>query len=218
MCLSIIDKYIKRPNYLSNISFIEFVANYDTINLRNKKKKSHIIFYVHYNEHQNPKNYYGSRKNIIPFFEHILKGDHSTWNATYNMHEIQTYSYQILWKFLCNYHYKFLSSSISSWCKSFQNIANNIDSLAPNFWMEKIKCYELKQVMLQSDEQFINILNWFQIATQLQLDVNNIINQCFCTPSKDPKLSYLFYMNGTKKKHNESTFLWGEGDVFILHA
>jgi hypothetical protein len=38
---------------------------------------------------------------------------------------------------------------------------NNIDSLAPNFWMEKIKCYELKQVMYQSDEQFINIFNQF---------------------------------------------------------
>ncbi len=29
---------------------------------------------------------------------------------------------------------------------------NNIDSLAPNFWMEKIKCYELEQIMRQSDE------------------------------------------------------------------
>jgi hypothetical protein len=28
---------------------------------------------------------------------------------------------------------------------------NNIDSLAPN-WMEKNKCYELKQVMRQSNE------------------------------------------------------------------
>ncbi len=36
---------------------------------------------------------------------------------------------------------------------------NNIDSLTPNVKMEKIKCYELKQVMHQSDEQFINILN-----------------------------------------------------------
>jgi len=35
---------------------------------------------------------------------------------------------------------------------------NNIDNLTPNFWMEKIKCYELKQIMHQSDEQFINIL------------------------------------------------------------
>jgi hypothetical protein len=34
---------------------------------------------------------------------------------------------------------------------------NNIHSLTPNFWMKKIKCYELKQVMHQSDEQFINI-------------------------------------------------------------
>jgi hypothetical protein len=36
---------------------------------------------------------------------------------------------------------------------------NNIDSLMPNFWMEKIKCCDLKQIMHQSDEQFINILN-----------------------------------------------------------
>jgi hypothetical protein len=49
----------------------------------------------------------------------------------------------------------------------FKTNANNIDSLTPNFWMKKIKCYELKQVMLQSDEQSIIILNQFQIATQL---------------------------------------------------
>jgi hypothetical protein len=29
---------------------------------------------------------------------------------------------------------------------------NNIDSLTPTFWMEEIKCYELKQVMCQIDE------------------------------------------------------------------
>jgi hypothetical protein len=40
----------------------------------------------------------------------------------------------------------------------FKINANNIDSLTPNFWMAKIKCYELKQVR-QNDEQFINILN-----------------------------------------------------------
>jgi hypothetical protein len=39
MCLSIIVKYIKRPNYLFNISFIEFFANYDIINRRKKREK-----------------------------------------------------------------------------------------------------------------------------------------------------------------------------------
>jgi hypothetical protein len=48
---------------------------------------------------------------------------------------------------------------------AFKINANNLDSLVPNFWMEKNKCYELKQIMCQSDEQFINILNQFQIAT-----------------------------------------------------
>jgi hypothetical protein len=73
--------------------------------------------------------------------------------------------------------------------------------------MEKIKCYELKQVMHQSDEQFINILNRFRIATRLQLDVDTINNQCFRTSSNDPKFPYLFYMNEAKQKHDELTFL-----------
>jgi hypothetical protein len=33
--------------------------------------------------------------------------------------------------------------------------------------MEKKKGYELKQIMHQNDEQFINIWNRFQIVTQL---------------------------------------------------
>jgi hypothetical protein len=92
MCPSIIDKYIKRPNYLSNISFIEFVANYDIVNIRGKKTNFHIIRYVHYNEHRDLENYYKEQLILfIPFFdnEHTFKGDHSTWNAAYNMHEIQ---------------------------------------------------------------------------------------------------------------------------------
>ncbi len=47
---------------------------------------------MHYSEHQDPKNYYNLLLLLLfPFFdnEHTLKGDHSTWNAAYNMHEIQ---------------------------------------------------------------------------------------------------------------------------------
>jgi hypothetical protein len=93
MCSSIIDKYIKKPNYLSNISLIEFVANYDIVNLREKRKKSHIIHYVRYNEHQDPKKYYREQLLLfIPFFdnEHILKGDHSTWSVAYNMQKYKS--------------------------------------------------------------------------------------------------------------------------------
>jgi len=60
--------------------------------LGKKEKKSHIICYVHDNEHQDLENYY--RKLLLLFIhffdiEHTFKGDHSTWNAAYNMHEIQ---------------------------------------------------------------------------------------------------------------------------------
>ncbi len=42
MCPLIINKYIKRPNYLFNIPFIEFEENYDIVNLWKKWKTSHI--------------------------------------------------------------------------------------------------------------------------------------------------------------------------------
>jgi hypothetical protein len=54
MCPSIIDKYMKRPNSLSNFSLIEFVVDHDVVNVNKKKHKSHIICYVHYNEHCDP--------------------------------------------------------------------------------------------------------------------------------------------------------------------
>ncbi len=85
--------------------------------------------------------------------------------------------------------------------------------------MEKIKCYELKQIKRQSDEWFINILNQFRIVTQLQSYVDTINNQCFCTLPNDKKIPwYSFYTNETKQKHNESAFLLSEGNVFKLWA
>jgi uncharacterized protein YdeI (YjbR/CyaY-like superfamily) len=80
--------------------------------------------------------------------------------------------------------------------------------------MEKIKCYELKRIMTQSDEIFIKILNQFRIVTQLQLNVDTINNQCFHTLPSHRKFPYLFYTNEAKQKHNELTFFQNEGDVF----
>jgi hypothetical protein len=72
--------------------------------------------------------------------------------------------------------------------------------------------------MHQSDEQFINILNQFWTTTQSQSNIDTINNQCFCKPLKDPKLTYLFYTNETRLKHNESTFLWNHEDVYLFHV
>jgi hypothetical protein len=95
MCPSIIEKYIKKHKYLSNISFIEFVANYDIVNFREKKKKPHIIHYVHYDEHQNPKKCYKEQLLLfIPFFdnEHTFKGDHP-----HGMHHITCMKYKSIY-------------------------------------------------------------------------------------------------------------------------
>ncbi len=84
--------------------------------------------------------------------------------------------------------------------------------------MERIKCYELKQIMHQNDEKIINILNWFQTTTQLQFDIDSISSQCFRTPPKDPKLPYLFYINEARFKHNESNLLQSDGNIYIFRA
>jgi hypothetical protein len=72
--------------------------------------------------------------------------------------------------------------------------------------------------MRQNDEQFMNILNQILIVTQFQLDVYTINNQCFHKLPNDWKFPYLFYTNEAKQKHNGSTFLQNEGDVFISCA
>ncbi len=68
MCSSIIDKYIKRPSYLFNVSFIEFVTNHDMVNVNKKRHKYHIIHYVHYNEHCDSKNFYNEKLLLFILF------------------------------------------------------------------------------------------------------------------------------------------------------
>ena len=53
-----------------------------------------------------------------------------------------------------------------------------MDDLAKDFWLDQIKCYELNQVMRQSDQQLIDILNRFRIATQTQNDIHIINSHC----------------------------------------
>jgi hypothetical protein len=53
-----------------------------------------------------------------------------------------------------------------------------MDNLAADFWLNKIKCYDLNQVMRQSNQQFIDILNRFRTATQTQNDIDIVKSQC----------------------------------------
>jgi hypothetical protein len=67
--------------------------------------------------------------------------------------------------------------------------------------MEKNKCYELKHIMGQNDEQFINIWNRFWIVTQLELDVDIINNEIFIHHQMIKKFHiYFAQMKQTFKK------------------
>ncbi len=95
-----------------------------------------MIRYVHYNEHRNPKIYYREQLLLfIPFFDngHILRGDHSTWNATYNMHEtkINLFKKTFIYKFDNNNAYTTNWENIES--QAFESVTKN----DTNIWMDK---------------------------------------------------------------------------------
>lgn len=76
MCKLEIDKYIERPRVIPNISLIEYVADY---NKKKRRKKSHVVRYVHYNHYWHPKSNYGEQ--LLIFF-HLLKVKNLSRNTT----------------------------------------------------------------------------------------------------------------------------------------
>jgi hypothetical protein len=41
----------------------------------------------------------------------------------------------------------------------FQNIKDNVNALAPNFWQTYVQCYKLNKIMSQFDVLFIQTLS-----------------------------------------------------------
>jgi hypothetical protein len=60
----------------------------------------------------------------------------------------------------------------------FQRTLDNIDALRINFWLDCFCCFELFQVMRQSDEQFIEVLNRFRTTTHNPIDITFLNNTC----------------------------------------
>jgi hypothetical protein len=60
----------------------------------------------------------------------------------------------------------------------FKRTLDSIDALRINFWLDCFRCFELFQVMCQSDEQFFKVFNRFQIATHNPKDITFLNNIC----------------------------------------
>ncbi len=66
---------------------------------------------------------------------------------------------------------------------------NSLNCLAKNFWFNHIWCYELHQVMQQTYEQFVNILNRFRTSTHtkmIYLHLMQYVLKCPQTTSNSP--------------------------------
>ncbi len=60
----------------------------------------------------------------------------------------------------------------------FLSLNDTINALAPKFWKNNVKCYELVLVMQQIDTQFIKNLNKFHTCTQTSENIQSINSNC----------------------------------------
>ena len=100
----------------------------------------------------------------------------------------------------------------------FQKIDEGLSALAPNFWQDHIKCYELNTVMLQNDLIFIDILNRFRKATHTIDDIKTINDLCIKSLPIDSQILYLFYTNKDMMAHNDQVFSNASGSTFCFEA
>lgn len=82
----------------------------------------------------------------------------------------------------------------------FKPKLDGFNILGINCWHRHVKCYELHQVMQQTDIDFIYVFNWFRIATQ---DISYINNVCLKPTPLYNVLLYLFYTNAKTNAHNK---------------
>jgi hypothetical protein len=64
----------------------------------------------------------------------------------------------------------------NSWI--FKPITNIFNTIALNYWLKYVQCYELQEVMRQDDVNFINILNRFKTASQIIENIKCMNNNC----------------------------------------
>ena len=100
----------------------------------------------------------------------------------------------------------------------FQKLDDGLNSFAPNFWNDHIKCYELVTVMRQNDPLFINILNKFRKCSHNIIDIHTINNLCSKQHPNNSTIPHLYYMNKDTLAHNLKVFDNTEGVTYYSNV
>jgi len=64
-------------------------------------------------------------------------------------------------------------------CWVFSSLNDNINALAPNFWKNNVKCYELTLIIRQTNTQLIKTLNISYLHTNFRKH-SSYINSNWC--------------------------------------
>jgi hypothetical protein len=99
----------------------------------------------------------------------------------------------------------------------FQKRFDTIDTLGINFWLDHIFCFKLLQIMRQSDNRFIEVLNRFQIATHNPINITFFNNIFLCQLPNELDFPYMYYTNkSTKERNNYFLKIQKDNNMFLM--
>lgn len=100
----------------------------------------------------------------------------------------------------------------------FENPKINKNTIPYNFWLDKIKFYQLHIEMRQKDPLFIDVLNRMRLNMQTDQDIAYVNNNYYRIPPLSPVFPYIFYRNKYVHIHNAKMLSLTKGEKIMLVA
>ena len=88
----------------------------------------------------------------------------------------------------------------------FLELDEKLNSLAPNFLNDCMKCYKLIIVMRQNEPLFINIINKFRKETHNITNIHTMNDLCFKQPPNNSSIPNLCYMKNDTLAYDLKVF------------
>lgn len=86
------------------------------------------------------------------------------------------------------------------------------------FWIDNVKFFELRNVIRQTNQHFIYVLNRARTTQKTREEISYLNVMCYKTPPNDPQFPYLFHINSTVDEHNRKMLDYLPTNLFILEA
>jgi hypothetical protein len=100
----------------------------------------------------------------------------------------------------------------------FEQPTINTEKIPYTFWLENVLCFELHNVVRQTNQKFIFVLDHARTGLQNDEDLIYLNTTCYKTAPNDPKLPYLFHRNSAVDEHNKRMLDFLPTKLYVFEA